>query len=182
MVKPRKINKVSRWIDSFFAPLIQKGIKYGIKADHISLLQIPLILGLFLLLGFKLMFWSATVLGFIILLDVLDGSWARVGGQVSERGHIYDKVLDLLGISVLLVGIGWNFVPIYLPAVLALETVLLYILNRYGKPELYCGVRPFGFLGLLFKNLTVFLLISGILGGAMIGFKLTKKAYLYVKS
>lgn len=182
MVKPRKIDKTSKWIDSFFSPLIQRGMKGGIKANHISLFQIPLILSLFFLLSFKLTFWSAVALGFIIVLDILDGSWARVGGQVSYRGHLYDKGLDLLGIYVFLIGVGWNLMPIYLPAILGLEIVLLYILNRHAEPELYCGIRPFGFLGLLLNNLFIFLLISGVLGGVMIGFKLIKIGYLYVKS
>jgi len=44
MVKPRTIINISEKIDALFAPMIKPIEKYGVSANHISLLQAPFVI------------------------------------------------------------------------------------------------------------------------------------------
>ena len=80
--------------------------------------------------------------------------------------------MDIFGIYAFLIGSAIGFPElISLNILLGIITATLYLSNKFIKPEYYCGVRPFGVLGLLFKNLQIFMLISATLGTGMVIFK-----------
>lgn len=183
MVKPKKIVNISQKIDTLLAPMIKKVAKYGISANHISLLQAPFVIIFFIALVYGFQFYALVALAISLILDILDGAWARVTNTISEKGHLYDKIMDLFGIYAFLIGSAIGFQELFLiNLILGACTALLYFINEFIKPELYSGVRTFGFFGLLLGNLYLFILFSTILAVIMLMFKVIKAVNQYVKS
>jgi len=181
-VKPIKIDNISGKLDALFTPFINTGSKFGISANHISLLQVPFVPVFLFALMYKALTYAFIALAITLVLDLLDGAWARVTNDITKKGHIYDKAMDLLGIYAFLIGATIGFPElIFINVILGISTALIYFTNEYIEPELYCGVRSFALLGLLFQNLYPFLLVSAMSGIAMLLFKVVK-AVKFVKS
>jgi phosphatidylglycerophosphate synthase len=162
--------KISNKIDKLLSHFIRPFYKRGVRANHISLLQLPFTVLFFMLLIQRIYFHAFLSMSVVLILDVLDGSWARVTKDVTKRGHAYDKFMDLFGIYLFLIG---SFLAspdlIFIIISLGSITAFLYISNEYFPPELYCGVRSLGALGLLF------------IGIFMIVFKIIKLGIDYAK-
>ncbi|MDD1689203.1 MAG: CDP-alcohol phosphatidyltransferase family protein [Methanoregula sp.] len=175
MVKPRSIINISEKIDAIFAPIIKSIAKYGVTANHISLLQVPFVIIFFFTLIYGIPTYALIALVVSLFLDILDGAWARVTNNITKKGHFYDKVMDLFGIYAFLIGAAIGFPELmFVNIILGVCTALLYFTNEYVKPELYSGVRSFGLLGLLLGNLYLFLVMSAVLAVAMLLFKIIK--------
>ncbi len=181
MVKPKFVTRIRDRIDEWFRKPVRLLRMVGFTANHLTFLQVPFnaIMFYYFIVGDFSM--AAVALGITLLLDVLDGVFARVTKTVSLEGHFYDKTLDLIGIFMFLVGVYIAFPQLAVTlSALAILNVFIYWSNDGWKPEVYMGIRAFGFLGLLFIPLLgVFLFISLILGLLLMIFKLVLE---YVKS
>ncbi len=177
MPKPKGVIGFRNALDRLFSPIILFFSKLGVTANHITFLQAPFTIIMFWFLVKHNFALAAASLGITLLLDVLDGSWARVTNSITEKGHKYDKAMDLFGIYAFLVGISFaKHELILLVIALGAVNAILYGSNEFIKPELYCGVRTFGFLGLLVfvKHLSLCLQLSLLLGIIMLAIKLFK--------
>ena len=174
MPKPKGLIGIRNKIDKFFSPAILFFNKFGVKANHITLLQAPFVVVMFWFLINQNYAPATLFLGVTLLLDVLDGSWARVTNDITEKGHKYDKALDLIGIYAFLLGVTIAE-PQLIPMAVALGIInaVLYASNEFIHPEYYCGVRAFGFLGLL-TLVKPFLQISILLGIILLIVKIIK--------
>lgn len=116
-------------------------------------------------------------MGIVLFLDVFDGIFARLTKTTSRIGHIYDKALDLISIFMLLGGLLFVFPNLKIMLLLLVFlNILIYWTNTDWKPDIYCGIRAFGFLGLLFvQYLVYFLLASLVLGIVLIFLKVVIK-------
>ena len=177
-----EIKGISDKVDNFFSQFINFFHNRGIRANHISLLQLPFTILFFILLIQKIYFHSFISLSIVLILDVLDGSWARITKDVTKRGHLYDKSMDFLGIYLFLIGSFLVFPDlVFILISLGSVTAFIYISNEYFPPELYCGVRSLGALGLLFQEVGLFLSVSLVMGIFMIVFKIIKLGVGYAK-
>ncbi len=104
-MKPKHLSGLVLAVDKFLSPLILFFSKFGITANHITLLQAPFVVIMFFALIKHNFILATALLGTTLILDVLDGSWARVTNTANALGHKYDKVLDLFGIYALLAGL-----------------------------------------------------------------------------
>ena len=174
MSKPKGVRGLRDRIDSLLKSFVLSCRKRGVKANHITLLQAPFVIIMFWFLIYQSYFFAFLTLGFTLILDVLDGSWARITDEITEKGHKYDKALDLFGIYAFLFGILIAR-PELLMVVFILGSVnaILYASNEFVKPDLYCGVRTFGFVGLLFW-MKSFLQLSILLGIVFLIVKMLK--------
>jgi len=163
---------MGKTIDGFFSPIVKLGAKIGITANHISYLQLPFVALMIYFLSQQNLTYAAIALLLSLFLDILDGTWARVTKTMSKKGHKIDKALDLIGIYAFLLGVAVGYPHwILIIAALAIVNALLYTSDQFIGPELYCGVRSFGVLGLLFSQLYLFIQISLGLGVVMLLFK-----------
>jgi phosphatidylglycerophosphate synthase len=175
MSKPKGIVGFRNKLDLMFSPFILFFYKLGITANNITLSQaVPAMIS-FLLLVRHSYLWAAIFLAIALLLDVLDGSWARITKNITKTGHILDKTLDLFGIYTFLLAVAIAEPSLTL-VVLGLGAVngILYTANEFYKLEFYCGVRTFGLIGLIALNLNVALIASSILGITMLIIKALK--------
>jgi len=169
MSKPKGVSGFRNKLDFIFSPIIMFFRKFGIRANHITLLQALPTMICFLLLVHKSYFWAAVFLAIALLLDVLDGAWARITNDITKKGHILDKILDLFGIYSFLFGVFAAQSSLFLIILLlGVVNAILYTANEFYKPELYCGVRTFGLLGLFVANLGFLLMVSLALGIIML--------------
>ena len=171
MSKPKGVTGIRNKLDLLFRPGVLFFSKRGIKANHITLLQAPFVVIMFWFLVSQSYFTAFLTLGFTLILDVLDGSWARITNDMTEKGHKYDKALDLFGIYAFLLGLVIARPELLMTVlILGIINTILYTSNEFIKPDVYCGVRTFGVIGLLFWM--KFLLQLSILLG--IGFLILK--------
>ncbi len=98
----RVLKFVKRYIDIALAPFLRFIYRLGVRPNHITLVSIPC--GL---LGVILLFRGEPVSGLLVILyivlDVLDGSLARVTGCVTKEGDMLDFLGDRLVASLFLV-------------------------------------------------------------------------------
>ncbi len=109
--------------------------------------------------------YAIVALGVTLFLDILDGSFARITGTATKEGHFLDKILDLIGIYAFLAAVAIVFPQfLALAAFIGILNAIIYLSNYYIKPELYFGVRSFGFLGLLLGKLYLALNLTLLIG------------------
>jgi len=174
MPKPKGVVSFRNKLDKFFSPVVLFFNKFGVRANHITLLQVPFVVIMFWFLLKQDYLLAAASLGITLFLDVLDGIWARITNDITPLGHKYDKALDLFGIYAFLLGVAIAEKELLLVAIiLGLVNAILYISNEFIKPDFYCGVRTFGFVGLL-VFLKPFLQFSILLGIVMLILKIIK--------
>ncbi len=89
------------WVEASAKPFI----RLGLRPNHITL--IALIVGIFggYLFFIERSFWAGLVILAGGYLDILDGTVARVTGEVSEIGGIFDSVSDRITDGTLYIGI-----------------------------------------------------------------------------
>ena len=183
-MKPTSFNSVIKRLDMFFAPFIRFFSRYGVTANHISFSQLPFLALFVIALIYGKIFGAVASLFIVLSIDTLDGSWARITKTATWRGERYDKFFDLLGIYTFLAGSLIVFSQLfYLNAMLGACVAFIYLSNRYAEPELYCGVRAFGCLGLFLElflegALYVSLSVSLLLGIVILLYKVARIRYV----
>lgn len=140
----------------------------GLRAAHLSLLQVPLAaLTAVLILAGRLP-WAFAALLAALLLDVADGLYARATGTADPAGHRLDKAMDLVGIYAFLAAVAWVRPDLWPPVALAATaTAVLYGLGWRYDPEYIPGVRAAGLVWLLFPDRAVLLWLPGVVGWAL---------------
>ena len=142
--------------DLVLVPLARPFTKYGITATHISSLQIPFIIMFSLGLIGQNLFYTIVGLGAVIFLDVFDGAWARATGMTSKEGQKLDDYIDIFSSLAFLFASAIGF-----PELMAVNVLLAFTLMlSYFTIKFIPPIRPFGFLGVLFSSLPIFMLLS----------------------
>lgn len=129
-------------VESRLTPLALRARRLGIEATHISLAQAPLVMVAALLIVRGDLLVGAGALLASLVLDLLDGVYARATGTESRAGHLADKAMDLFGIYVIVAAI-WAVRPdLWMPLLIAgAATAALYGLGWFFDPELVSGIR-----------------------------------------
>lgn len=156
-------------IESRLTPLALRARRLGIEATHLSLAQAPLVVvTAFLIVRGDLLLAAGALLSSLVL-DLLDGFYARATGTQSRAGHVADKAMDLFGIAVL-VGAIWAVRPdLWMPLLAAgAATGVLYALGWLFDPELVTGVRAAGMAWLVAPWAAWLLWLPAIAGVAQI--------------
>ena len=121
--------------------------------------------------------YAIAALGATLFLDLLDGSFARITRTATKEGHFLDKILDLIGIYAFLGAVALVFPQFLVLAVfIGILNAIIYLSNYYIKPELYFGVRSFGFVGLLFGKLYLALILTLLIGLITLFYKMYRGA------
>ena len=176
-MKPLKILDFSQKIDLALKPLVNLLAKYKITANEISLSQLPFVFAFLYAFINGHQIYATAALGVTLFLDLLDGSFARITGTATKEGHLLDKVLDLIGIYAFLGAVVLVFPQfLVLAAFVGILNAIIYLSNYYVKPELYFGVRSFGFVGLLFGKLYLALILTLLIGLITLSYKIYKGA------
>jgi phosphatidylglycerophosphate synthase len=91
----KRLKILKGYIDRALAPPLRHLGSLGVKPIHLTLMSLPCgLLGVWFLYSRPL--WSFPLVGLYIILDVLDGTLARVTGTVSELGAKVDFLFDRL--------------------------------------------------------------------------------------
>ncbi len=106
MAKPKFAVAIRDFIDASLSAFVLRAHKIGVVANYITLLQAPFVVAMFYFMLQKNFIVASLLLGMTLILDVLDGAWARITKEVTAKGHFYDKALDLFGIYAFLLGLG----------------------------------------------------------------------------
>lgn len=173
-MKPQRTNWLINIFDNVHKPFVERGSSIGIKANHITFLQLPFVIAMFYFLINNSLNAAIIALFISLYLDLLDGSWARLARETSRVGHILDKIIDLVGIVAFLAALFMIKPELsFLVLSLSIANFLVYASNIFVEPELYCGARSFGLLGLIFFSyIEIFILIPLIICIGILIYKL----------
>lgn len=140
--------KLTPW--SFFL------LKKGLTANHLTFGQLPFVFVMVYMFYIDNIFFAGLTLFVSLILDVYDGMFARITNTATQKGHYYDKIVDLVGISGFIMGLVL-YIPqclTYLIIILFLS-YLIYILNEFTPIEVVGSVRSVGLFGLFFEIIGV---------------------------
>jgi len=167
-----------------FTPVGKAVSRLGIRPNHITAMQFPMaVLTCYYLLQGNIAAGTLFIV-FTMIFDGLDGLVARVNGQETRFGHYFDKVADLFGIMLLLIGVAaYSPVTMKLCIALCIINALLYITNEIKEPFFYSATRTTGLLGLMMliaagslTPLNFWLTVSICIGG----FLLLRKIWMII--
>jgi phosphatidylglycerophosphate synthase len=161
MGKPDLFVKGSKTIETLLKPAFVWMYKRGITANWLTFSQLilwPLMLYFFshqnITIGMVLVLLT-------LLLDVLDGPFARSTGTASSFGYMADKITDLGGMIIFLTGLTLAFPNHPAPfGALIVALIVLYILNAKTEVEIWGGTRVFATVGYFINQLTIGIQIS----------------------
>ena len=126
----KRLKVAKRQIDRILGPLLRRLFLWGLRPVHLTLLSLPCgLLGVWFL--FTRPFWSPFFVLSYLVLDVLDGTLARVSGTVSESGNRLDFLVDKVVASFFLVVLYMRTGEVMLPVV-GLSAVVLFSLEDVG--------------------------------------------------
>ena len=168
-MKPKFVKELRSSIETALTPLLLFLYQRGITANHLTAVQVLLFAPIIYSICLYNIIVFAILFAITLLFDTLDGMHARVTKTTSRKGHLYDKVVDLLSIILFLVGVSF-MIPelISLSALLMVTTLILYALHELNPSGVtfYGGVRAIGdlaiFCGLLRTGLIISLILSGV--------------------
>lgn len=162
--KPTLVVQLSSKIESYIIPLVKKMEEKGMTANQLTFAQLPFAILMFFVLINKLWILSAIFLFITLFFDVADGMFARITKTTTEKGHLYDKIMDLIGIYLFLIGIFIAISSLWLMVlIIGVSNAILYGIGFYYRPELVSGVRSIGLFWLIFWRMEIFLWIILIL-------------------
>jgi phosphatidylserine synthase len=138
MAKVPVAKQASAFVEKKFAKTFKALYSIGITANHLTLIQAPMII-LMVFLAYLGYLWHVLFLcALMLVIDLFDGPFARITKTASKRGHLYDKVVDLVSICAFAFSVGLLFPEVMLMSiVLILATLALYILNEAVKVEMW---------------------------------------------
>lgn len=152
-------------LESRLTPAAHRWYARGLRAEHLSLAQAPLAATAAALIVLDRFLAAFAVLLASVVLDLLDGFFARATGTASARGHALDKAMDLFGIYAFLLAVAVARPGLWPPVALAAAaTAVLYVLGWVFDPELVPGVRAAGLAWLLVPGVTLLLWLPGVAG------------------
>lgn len=142
MTKVPIAKQVSGFVEKKFTKAFKALYSIGITANHLTLIQVPMIL-LMIFLAYMGYLWHVILLCVLMLfIDLFDGPFARITHTASKRGHLYDKVVDFVSICAFAFSVGLLFPEVMIMSIaLILSTFVLYILNETVKVEMWGGSR-----------------------------------------
>lgn len=131
MLDGRMRAQIARGLDPIGRSLRQAGI----TADVLTVVGLAFSVGTALLIATGHLGWA--VVGVVVsgLVDLLDGSVARVSGRASPRGAFFDSVVDRLSDGLMFGGVAWYLAAGDRPtlAVLALAVALVSLVVSYER-------------------------------------------------
>lgn len=98
----RILKRIKKHIDRGLSPVLKSAYRLGLRPTHITLLSIPVGVAGVLLMYENPLFGAPLVLSYVVL-DVLDGSLARVTDSVTASGDRLDFVGDRLVATLFLI-------------------------------------------------------------------------------
>jgi archaetidylinositol phosphate synthase len=126
----RRLKIVKSYIDRVLAPTLRYIGRFGIRPIHLTLLSLP-----FGVLGVMALYDSPTISAFLIgiylILDVLDGTLARVTGTESEFGARLDFMIDRIVAALFLLTMYFRTNETALPIV-GLVFIVVFSLEDIG--------------------------------------------------
>lgn len=163
-------------IESRLSPVARRCHEHGLEAIHLSLAQAPLVVVAALLIATgRLRVGAAALLG-SLLLDLLDGFFARATGTTSSEGHVADKAMDVVGIAATIAAIAWVRPDLWPPLLVAgAATAFLYGFGWLWDPELVTGFRAAALIWLVAPQATWLLWLPAIAGVAQVPVALWKR-------
>ncbi len=169
----------SKSIEKNFGALFRKAYSIGLRSNHLTLSQLPIVI-LMIWFAFNKNLWGVITSSLLLVfIDSFDGIFARVTNSYTKLGHLYDKIVDVLSIITLAFSIGLIFPTIMkISIALIITTIILYFLNEKTKTQLWGGSRVIIPIGAIFNQVEVAVLLSLIITLLAIPyniFKLLKK-------
>lgn len=156
-------------IESRLTPLALRARRLGIEATHLSLAQAPLVMVAALLIVRGDLLLAAGTLLASLVLDLLDGVYARATGTESRAGHVADKAMDLFGIYVIVAAIWAARPDLWMPLLIAgVATATLYGMGWFFDPELVSGIRAAALVWLVVPWAAWLLWLPAVAGTAQV--------------
>lgn len=168
---------VRKYSRSFLEPMARFISWTGVSPTVVTITGFILMIGVALVLAQGNLFWGGVLIGFVTLLDALDGTLARMMGRTSRFGAFLDSTLDRFSEAVIYFGL---FIHLYgqnqgLELMLIYATVVGSLMVSYARARAEGIGVPLtdGFftrferllflvLGLLLNQLTIFLWLLAI--------------------
>jgi len=147
-----------RGTDRLVAPFVRL-IPQGVKPNHLSTVRATMVVPVAACLWWNLNWLAVIFLAFAVAFDILDGAVARVRGEESSVGEVWDAYADKMLVVGLLLIYGWSRFPVELVmAVVAVEGILCLgrpvktrifhksgRANVFGKIKMWCqSIAMFG--------------------------------------
>ena len=131
MLDGRVRDKIARGLDPIGRSLQQAGV----TADVLTVIGLGFSLLTAWLIATGRLGWAVVGVAVSGLVDLLDGSVARVSGRSSPRGAFFDSVADRLSDGLMLGGVAWYLAGRDEPtlAVLALAVVVVSLVISYER-------------------------------------------------
>jgi len=126
----KRLRIAKGYIDRFMAPPLCRLRKFGVHPIHFTVLSLPSgLLGVFFL--YRQPVLAAVFVASYILLDVLDGTMARVTGTVTKTGERLDFIIDRLVAAFFMVSLYFHTGDIWFPG-LGLTLIIAVSLEDAG--------------------------------------------------
>jgi CDP-diacylglycerol--glycerol-3-phosphate 3-phosphatidyltransferase len=149
--------------DKFFEKTILPFIPAWLKPNHITVVRILLTPVVVLLAIYQLYEYAIPVFLFIALTDTIDGSLARVRGQITDWGKLYDPVADKLLIGSLVVVLVFQHLGVILGiSIIFIEIVFIALGWYWARTGQVVQANTWGKMKMFLQILGVTLLLFGL--------------------
>lgn len=140
--------------DKILAATILRLIPHWVHPNHVTVLRFLLTPFVFALIGSANYRWGVPLFLFTAATDAIDGSLARIRGQVTKWGTIYDPLADKILIGGIVFLVVFEHINFWLGfSIIILETIFILAAFFRMKKGL---VRPANLWGKIKMSLEVF--------------------------
>ncbi|MBI2099132.1 CDP-alcohol phosphatidyltransferase family protein [Candidatus Uhrbacteria bacterium] len=151
--------------DKVLAATILRLIPWTVHPNHITVLRFLLTPFVFALIGSGNYGWGVPVFLFTAATDALDGSLARVRGQVTRWGTVYDPLADKILIGGLVFLVVFEHINFWLGlSIIALESVFIIAGYFRMKKGIIQPANVWGKIKMLFEVMGVSMLLLALWG------------------
>ncbi len=149
--------------DKLFEKTLLRVIPRWVKPNHITVTRIALTPVVVLLAVFQLYEYAIPVFLFIALTDTIDGSLARVRGEITDWGKLFDPVADKLLIGSLVVVLVIQHLGLILGiSIIFIELVFILLGLYWSHTGHIVQANGWGKIKMLLQILGVTLLLFGL--------------------
>lgn len=136
------------WSDRLLKPIV-RFVPAGVKPNHLSTARATMVVPVAASLLYDLNWLAVLFLALAVALDILDGAVARIRGETSSSGEVWDAYADKMLIGGLILIYGWGYFPVELVAsVFVLEGVLCFgrpiktrIFHKHGRANVFGKIK-----------------------------------------
>lgn len=114
------------WTDYILNATVLKLIPRSVKPNHVTVFRFIATPFVVVLIALQHYAWGIPVFIFVAFTDAIDGAMARMRGQITRWGTIYDPIADKLLVGSLIVVVVFKEINIFVGiALLVLEAVFI---------------------------------------------------------